>query len=203
MVLLSHCLPLGLATPSALRACDVEGALALGCHVEDAFDHGVRRRVRLQLGACLDSVLHGDLPVAEWGVGAHPEATRGGLSHPPGDLLGKIFTIELVHALDDGLHELARWRVVGVLGDGSHPDASSTKHRLEGDGVFALAREAGEFPDQDFLEWRAGFGGVVKHSLELGPVGDAFALGLVDVLANHEVAVLLGVAAQCPQLCGD
>ena len=68
---------------------DVERALALESHVEDAFDHGVRRRVRLQLGACLDSVLHVDLPVAEWGVCAHPEATRGGLSHPPGDLLRK------------------------------------------------------------------------------------------------------------------
>ena len=182
---------------------DVERALALEGHVEDALDHGVRRRVRLQLGARLGTVLHVDLPVAEWGVCAHPEATRGGLAHTPGDLLGKIFAVELVHALDDGLHELARRRVVGVLGNGSHPDASSTKHRLEGDGVFALACEAGEFPDQDFLEWRAGFGGGVEHPLELGPVGNASALGLVDVLANHEVAVLLGVVAQCPQLCGD
>ena len=97
---------------------DVERAHALQGHVEDALDYGVRRRVRLQLGACLGSVLHVDLPVAEWGVGAHPEAARGGLAHPPADLLRKIFTIELIDAFDYRLHELAGWRVVGVLCDG-------------------------------------------------------------------------------------
>ena len=37
---------------------------------------------------------------------------------------------------------------------------------------------------------------------ELGPVGDAAALGLVQVLAGHGVAVVLGVVAQGPQLGG-
>ena len=164
---------------------------------------GVRRRVRLQLGACLGSVLDVDLPVAEWGVCAHPEAARGGLAHPPADLLRKIFTIELIDAFDYRLHELARRRVVGVLCDGDDADALAPEHGLESDGVLALSGEAGEFPDEDFLEWRAGFGGFVQHLSELGPVCDPSALGLVDVLAHDHVPVLLGVVPERPHLGGD
>ena len=44
---------------------------------------------------------------------------------------------------------------------------------------------------------------LVEHPSELGPVGDAAALGLVDVLAGDEVAVLVGVVPQRPQLSRD
>ena len=43
----------------------------------------------------------------------------------------------------------------------------------------------------------------VEHLAELGPVGDAAALRLVDILADHDVAVLLGMVAQGAQLGGD
>ena len=65
---------------------------------------------------------------------------------------GQDFAIEFVHALDDGLHQLAGGGIVGVLGDGDHPDTPPAEHGLEGDGVFPLAGEAGELPDQDFLK---------------------------------------------------
>ena len=203
-MLLSHCLPLAAGDALCVEGLgDVEGAHALQGHVEHALDDGVRWRVRLQLGACLGSVLHGDLPVAERCVGAHPEASRGGLAHPPADLLRKIFTIELIDALDDGLHELAGRRVVGVLCDGDYADALAPEHGLECDGVLALSGEAREFPDEDFLEWRAGFARVVQHLPELGPVGDASALGLVDVLPHDHVSLLVSVVSERPQLCGD
>ena len=38
--------------------------------------------------------------------------------------------------------------------------------------------------------------------LELGPIGDASALGHIDVLPGDVVAVLLGVVPECPQLGG-
>ena len=38
-----------------------------------------------------------------------------------GDLLGQVFQIELVHALDYSLHELARRGIVGVHGYRDHP----------------------------------------------------------------------------------
>ena len=44
---------------------------------------------------------------------------------------------------------------------------------------------------------------LVEHPSELGPVGDTAALGLGDVLAGDEVAVLVGVVAQGPQLSRD
>ena len=85
-----------------------------------------------------------------------------------------------------------------MLGDGDHPDAPPAEHGLEGDGVFPFAGEAGELPDQDFLEGGVGFAGLGQHLAELGPVGDAAALGFVHVLAGDDVAVLIGVVAQCP-----
>ena len=72
-----------------------------------------------------------------------------------------------------------------MLGNGDDPDALAPEHGLEGDGVLALACEAGEFPDHDFLEGSIGFGGLVGHFSESGAVGDAPVLGLVHVLAGH------------------
>ena len=39
-------------------------------------------------------------------------------------------------------------------------------------------------PDEDLAEGSVGLGGLVDHLAELGAVGDATALGLVDVLAG-------------------
>ncbi|MDE2669815.1 MAG: hypothetical protein OXI51_09210 [Chloroflexota bacterium] len=182
---------------------DVEDALAPAGHPEDAAHDGVGRRVEVEAGALLGAVLDVDPAVAVGDVGGDPEAARGRLAHPPDHFLGKIFAIELVDALDDRLHELARGRVVGVLRDGDDADAAATEHRLEGDGVLALAGEAGELPDEDLLEGSALGAGLVQHPAELGPVGDAPALGLVDVLAHDEVVVLLRVVTQRPKLGGD
>ena len=44
--------------------------------------------------------------------------------------------------------------------------------------------------------------GFVDHLAELRAVGDASALGLVDVLAGDEVAVLVGVVPERTHLCG-
>ena len=97
-------------------------------HVEDALDDGGRIGVNLQGGPLLGSVLHHDSVVAEGGVAGNPEASRCGLPHTPRDLLGQILRVEFVHRLDDGLHELTRWCVVGVLGDGDHADALASEH---------------------------------------------------------------------------
>ena len=110
-------------------------------HVEDALDDGGRIRVLLQRGALLGPVLHHDAVVAVGRLAAHPEAARRGLSHASQDLLGKILAVEFVHALDDSLKQLAGRAVVGLLGDGDHPDALAPEHGLEGDGVLALAGE--------------------------------------------------------------
>ena len=89
-----------------------------------------------------------------------------------------------------------------MLGDGDYADAAPPQHRFEGDGVLALAREAAELPDEDLLERSVGAARVVEHLPELRPVRDAAALGLVDVFAHDDVAVLLGVLAQGAQLGG-
>ena len=81
---------------------------------------------------------------------------------PPRHLLGKILAVELVHALDDGLKELAGGGVVGLLGDGDDADAPAPEHGLEGDGVLALSGEAGELPDQDLLEGGLRLAGLVS-----------------------------------------
>ena len=90
-----------------------------------------------------------------------------------------------------------------MLGDGDDPDALAPEHGLEGDGVLALAGEAGEFPDEDFPEGRLGLAGLVQHLAELGAVGDATTLGLVDVLAGDDVVVLPCVVPERPQLGGN
>ncbi|MCY3888003.1 MAG: hypothetical protein OXG19_09960 [Chloroflexi bacterium] len=190
-------------------AVGVEGAGDLGDAVpghgegEDALHDGRGVGVGLQPGALLRAVLDVRLAVAVGRAAGDPEAARGGLAHAPRDLLGQVLRVELVDALDDRLHELTRGRVVGVLGDRRHADAAAAEHGLEGDGVLTLAGEAREFPDEDLLEGGVGGARLVEHPPELGAVGDAAALGLVDVLAGDEVAVLLGVVAQRAQLGGD
>ncbi len=172
-------------------------------HVEHAPDDGGRIGIDLQGGSLLGTVLHHDPVVAEGGVAGNPEASRCGFPHPSRDLLGEILAVELVHALDDGLHELAGGCVVGVLGDGDDANALAPEHGLEGDGVLALAGEPGELPDEDFLEGGSRPRSLVDHLAELRPVGDTAALGLVDELTGDQVAVLLGVVPERPELGGN
>ena len=90
-----------------------------------------------------------------------------------------------------------------MLGDGDDADALLAEHGLEGDGVFALAGEAAEFPYEDDLEGRVGLAALVDHPAELWPVCDASALGLVDVLADDGVVVLLRVVPERAELGRD
>ncbi len=172
-------------------------------HLEHALDDTGRVLVGFQRGAFLGPILHHDPVVAVRRPAGDPEAARGGLPHSSGDLLGEIFAVELVHALYDGLQELSRRGVVGVLGDGDYPDAPAPEHGLEGDGVLALSGEAGELPDQNLPERSVGRSGLVDHLAELRPVGDASTLGLVDVLAGDDVVVLPGEVPESSQLCGN
>ena len=57
---------------------------------------------------------------------------------------------------------------------------------------------------QTRITWKGGGGlaALVDHVAELGPVGDAAALGLVHVLAGDGVAVVLGKIPQGPKLGG-
>ena len=89
-----------------------------------------------------------------------------------------------------------------VLGDRDHLDPPAPQQGLECHGMFPLAGEAGELPDQDDLEGGGGTTGLVQHRSKLGPRGDAPALGLVHVLTSHDVALLGGVVPQRPQLGG-
>ena len=76
--------------------------------------------------------------------------------------------------------------------------AGPAQHRLEGDGVFALAGEARELPDKDLLEGCVVGARLVEHHAKLRSIGDAPGLSLVDILAHDKVAVLLGMVAQRP-----
>ncbi len=163
---------------------DVQDAPAGLGHIEDPLNHRGRGRVGIQGGALLCSVLDHQLAVAVGHAAGDPKAPGGGFAHTPINLFGKIFAVELVHALDDGFHQLAGGGVVGVLGDGDDADALPAEHGLEGHGVLPLAGEPAEFPDQDFLEWGVGLVGLVQHLAELWAVGDAPALGLVHVLTG-------------------
>ena len=87
-----------------------------------------------------------------------------------------------------------------MLGDGDDADALASQHGLEGPGVLPLPGEAGEFLDENDLEGSGGFPALVDHVAELGPIGDAAALGLVHVLAGPGVAVGLGLVPQRPKL---
>ena len=185
------------------NAGDVQDAPARLGHIEDALDHRGRGRVGFQRGTFLGPVLDHQLAVAVRDSAGDPEAPGGCLPHPSSDLFGKIFRVELVHGLDDGLHQLAGGRVVGVLGDGDHSNALAPEHGLEGHGVLPLASESGKFPDKYFLERSLRPAGLVQHPAELGPVGDPAALGLVHVLAGDGVAVLPGVVPEGAKLGGD
>ena len=109
--------------------------------VEDALHHLGGVGVQFQGGALLRPVGHHDPVVAVGGAAAHPVAPGGGLAHSPLYFFGKILAIELVHGLDDGLHQLAGGGVVGVLGDGHDADSLAPQHGLEGHGVLPLAGE--------------------------------------------------------------
>ena len=98
-------------------------AVATERALEQLLHHRSGGRVNLQRGTLLHPVADLDSLVSEGGLGAEEEAARGGLTHTPDNLLRQIFAVELVHALDDGLHEFAGGGVVGVLGDGHYPDA--------------------------------------------------------------------------------
>ena len=172
------------------------------CHIEYALDHCARVRIEFQLGALLASVLHHGAVVAVGGPAADPEAPGCGLSHPSGDLLGQILRVELVHTFDDSLKELAGGSVVGLLSDGDHPDTLAPEHGLEGDSVLPLTSEPRKFPHENLPEGGIGLTGGIDHFAELGAVSDASALGLVDVLPGHQVAVLAGVVPERPELCG-
>ena len=121
---------------------DVRHSVAGVGKVEDALDHAGGIRVGLQGGSLLGAVLHHHPVVAEGGVAGDPEAARGGLPHPSRDLLGQVLAVKFVHALDDGLHQLAGGGVVGVLGDGDDANSLAPEHGLESDGVLPLAGEA-------------------------------------------------------------
>ena len=85
-----------------------------------------------------------------------------------------------------------------MLGDGDDANALAPEHGLEGHGVLPLAGEAREFPDKNHLERGRRLAAFVDHVAELGPVGDAAALGLVHVLAGDGVAVVLGIVPERP-----
>ena len=203
-LVLPQSFPLGLRMPSPLRVL-VMSVIPLPASARSKMRLTMREASGsgCKVGALLRPVLHHHPVVAEGGVAGDPEAARGRLAHPPRDLLGEILAVEFVHALDDGLHELARGGVVGVLGDGDDSNALAPEHGLEGDGVLPLAGEAGELPDQNLPERSVGLGGCVDHLAELRAVGDAPALGLIHVLAEDDVAVLLCVVPERPQLGGD
>ena len=121
---------------------DLQDAFPHLRQVEDALDHGSGVRVRLQGRAFLGPVLDHQLAVAVGNSARDPEAPGGGLAHSPPNFFRKIFRVELVHGLYDGLHQLAGGGVVGVLGDGYHADALAPQHGLEGHGVLPLAGES-------------------------------------------------------------
>ena len=107
---------------------DVQDSPACLGHAKDALHHGGGRRVGFQGWPLLGPVLHHELAVAVGHAAGDPEAARSSLSHTPDNFLRQIFAVEFIHRLDDGLHELAGGRVVGVLGDGYHPDALAPEH---------------------------------------------------------------------------
>ncbi len=177
---------------------DVQDSPACLGHAEDALHHGRGGRIGFKAGSLLGPVLYHQLAEAVGNPAGDPEAAGGGFPHASDDFLGKIFAVEFVHRLDDALKQPAGCGVVGLLRDRHHADALTPQHRLEGDGVLPLPGEPGEFPYEDFLEGSLGLGCLVQHLLELGPVGDAPALGLVDILVSDVVAVLLRVVPERP-----
>ena len=203
MLVLPHGFPLGLVMPSSLRMRAISRVDFPASDMSNTRLTTLRRiGIGLQLRSLLGSVLDHHPVVAEWSLAGHPKTPGRGLSHPPGDVLGKILRIELVDGLDDAFQESAGGGVVGLLGDRNDADSPAAEHGLVGDGVLPLAGEPGELPDEDLPEGGTGRLGLVEHSLELGPVVDSSALGLVHELADDHAAVLPGVVPERPQLCG-
>ncbi len=180
---------------SVQRLGDVQQTLPPVSQREQAAHHAGRRLRHRQLRSLFRTVWHQYPGVAIGRAAGHPEAAGGGFAHPPRDLLRQVLRVELVHALNDGLHQLAGGRVVGVLRDGDHLDPLAPEHRLESNGMFPLAGEARELPHQNDLEGRLRAARLVQHRAELGPRRDPSTLGLVHVLAGHDVAVLGRVVA--------
>ena len=200
-VLLPAPSPVGDA-PAVQFLADFRESVAPAGTLKDFLDDRGGHRVNLQRGPVLHPVADLDAVVAEGGLGGQEVAPGRRFPHSPLHFFGKIFRVELVHGLNDGLHQLAGGGVVGVLGDGDDPDALAPEHGLEGHGVLPLAGESGKLPDKNHLKRRRGLAALVDHVPELGPVGDAAALGLVHVLAGHGVAVILGVVPERPHLGG-
>ena len=73
--------------------------------------------------------------------------------------------------------------------------------RTWSDATFSC--KSRELSDQDFSERRLRLGGRADHFAKLGTVCDAAALGFIHVLADDDVAVLLGVVPECSKLGGD
>ena len=111
-----------------LRGCALLGARERG-HAEDTLHDGGGRRIGFEGGAFLGPILHHELPVAIGYAAGDPEAARGSFPHPSHNFLRQILAVELIDALDDGLHELAGGGVVGVFGDGDHPDALAPRRK--------------------------------------------------------------------------
>ena len=196
-VLLPAPSPVGDAPPVQLLADFLQPVAPAGT-LEYLLDDGCGHRVYLQGGPVLHPVADLDAVVAEGRPGGQEVAPGCRFPHSPDNLLSKIFRVKFVHALDDGLHQLAGGGVVGVLGDRDDADALAPKHGLEGHGVLPLAGEARKLPYQYDLERGRRLAALVDHVAELGPVGDAAAFGLVHVLAGHGVAVVLGEVPQSP-----
>ena len=170
--------------------------------LEDLLDDRTGIWIDHQCRPLLGPILDFDPSVAERRLRAEKEPSRGGFPHSSSNLLGEVLRVELVHALDDRLHQLAGRRVVSVLGDRGNPDAATTQHRFEGDCVLPLACETGELPDQDLLERRIGQSGFIQHLAKLRAVSNSAALSLVDELAHDQVVVPFGVVPERPELGG-
>ncbi len=121
-VLLPALAPVGDA-PAVQLLADFGQPVAPAGTLEYLPDDGRGVWVNLQGGTVFHSVADLDPVVAEGGLGGKEVATGRGFPHSPLYFFGKIFAVELVHALDDCLHQLAGGGVVGVLGDGDDADA--------------------------------------------------------------------------------
>ncbi len=127
-------------------------------HAEHLFDDSGGRGINFQRRVLAIAVLDLDPVVPERSTTGQVVSTRGSLPHAPSHLLGKVFGVELVDALDDSFHEFAGRGVIGVLRNRNDADALAAEHGLECNGVLAFAREAGELPDENLLEGSVGSG---------------------------------------------
>ena len=68
------------------------------------------------------------------------------------DLLSQILAVEFVYVLNDPFKQPAGVVVLGLIGNGHHPDALAPQVGLEGHGVLALPGETAVLPYEDDLE---------------------------------------------------